>query len=192
MKEITMTIEDLIQLHIDRIALLAHSLRAAHLGRRSKESRPVARKVRRRLIAVLDDMLDYEQEILAADRDYLERTTPAERARDDHAEPGWCDYSDAFAIDWSGTELLDPAPLAGNGRAYDPSMGRWYRVEPGYPIRIPVTTEELGELAALLDRIERDLGISFSIERVFWNEDTLVAFSLDEEARSTRAAAQPG
>ena len=52
-----MTLENMIQGHLDRIATLNDFLRLAYLGRRSKES-AVARKVRRNLIGEIEVMID--------------------------------------------------------------------------------------------------------------------------------------
>lgn len=71
-----MTIEDLIEIHDDRIDLLNRFLRFAHLGLRGKEN-AVARKARRRLIGEIGQMLAYEQDALEADLEYRYSTTPA-------------------------------------------------------------------------------------------------------------------
>lgn len=75
-----MTIENMIQGHLDRISLLDGFLRELHLGRRSKES-AVARKVRRDLISEIEEMIAFERDELAADEDYLNGTTEGERAQ---------------------------------------------------------------------------------------------------------------
>lgn len=186
-----MTIEDLIQLHTDRLALLSQYLRIAHLGRRDKES-AVARKVRRRLIRQIEEMIDYEQDMLDVEQSYLHRTTEADRAQDERAEPGWCDAGDTFTCDFDRVALLDTAPLVEDGRAYDYSMGRWYRVEEGYPKKITVPAEDLGDLAVLIARIEINLDIGFTVERFAWTENMLAQWVLANEFRDTYSTTLPG
>ncbi|GGB11140.1 hypothetical protein GCM10011491_43850 [Brucella endophytica] len=175
-----MTIEDLIQNHIDRIVLLSRFLRTAHLGMRFKES-AVARRARCRLIVMINDMIDYEQDMLDGDRAYFAATTVAERAHDERAEPGWCETWDQFAFDFDCIALLDPVPAAGQDNAFVSSSGPWHVVERGYPVRLPIPVVELGELAALIDSMSRELGITFTVERVFWTEDALAIFIEDCE-----------
>lgn len=185
-----MTMHDLIQRHRGRIALLSQFLRAAYLGSRNPES-AVARRVRRRLIATLDAMLDYETETLLVELQYWDRTTEAERVRDEKADPQYWDHADQFADDWTGTPLLDVDPVRPSEQNQAPGIGRQYRYEPGFPVHLSVETGELGDLAALIARIEHDLEITFTIERVFEREDVLLAFSLTDEERR-RTLAQPG
>lgn len=175
-----MTIEDLVQLHIDRIARLERFLRAAHLGRRAQQS-AASRRVRRRLIAAIDDMLDYEREALKADRAYLAATTPAERAQDERAEPGCWENEDMFAVDFAEIQLLGRAPVLGEGRAFDAERGRWYRVAKGFPVTLPLDAQELGDLAVLIACMEGELGIAFTAVRVFWTENALEIFVCEQE-----------
>ena len=183
-----MTIENLIQSRIDRIFLLDGFLRELHLGRRTKES-AVARKVRRNLISEIKEMVAWECDELVDDEDYLDGTTESERAQDESVEPGWCETMDDFSTVFDTVALLDSAPLHDEeGRAFDPSMCRWYAVEEGYPKKVSVSADELGNLAALIKRIEEALDISFAVERFFWTEDQLAMWTLAQEER----AAQPG
>lgn len=176
-----MTMFDLIQRHMDRIALLSRFLRAAYLGSRNPES-AVARRVRRRLVATLNAMLDYETEILSVDIQYRDRTTETDRTQDENADPQFWDHADHFADDWAGTPLFDVNPVRPRHQ---------YRYEPGFPVHLSVEAGELGDLAALIVQIEHDLEIAFTVERVFETEDALLAFSLADEERR-RTAAKPG
>lgn len=178
-----MTIEDIIEIHDERLARLHRYLRLAHVGRRGKES-AIARKARRRLIGEIGCMLDYEREALEADLEYLYSTTPAQRELDERAEPGCWDNWDHFAEDFSIVPLLDAEPIAGDdGRMFDPAIGIWYHVEPGYPKRIVASPQELGELASLIACIQQDLGISFTANLHFWTEDALAIWVLSQEQR---------
>lgn len=94
------------------------------------------------------------------------------------------DFSTVFDI----VALLDSAPLRDEGRAFDPSMGRWYAVEEGYPKKMSASADELGNLAALIKRIEEALDISFTVERFFWTDDQLALWTLAQEVREP----QPG
>lgn len=182
-----MTIENLIQSRVDRIFLLDGFLRELHLGLRTKES-AAARKVRRNLISEIKEMMAWECDELVDDEDYLDSTTESERAQDESVSPGWCATMDDFSTVFDTVALLDSAPLlTGEGRALDPSMGRWYAVEEGYPKQMIVSADELGNLAALIKRIEEALDISFTVERYFWTEDQLALWALAQEQR----AAQP-
>jgi len=186
------TIEDLIQIHEERIAHLNHFLRRAHLDQRGKES-AVARKVRRRLIGEIGQMLDYEEDALEADLEYRASTTPAQRDLDERAEPGCWDTWDQFSTDFDDLPLLDVAPILGDdGRAFDPSVGRWYHVEDSYPKKVVIAVAELGDLAALIDQMAKDLDISFTLERYFWTETTLGQWVLAEEMRQARAGGHTG
>jgi len=185
-----MTIERHIQLHIMRIALLSQYLRTAYVGTRGKEC-PIARRVRRRLIALIEQMIDYEQEMLDADRCYLRNTTAGERVADCKADPEFFTYADAFVEDFEAMPLLDAVRAISEGRVFDPATGTSFIVEDGFPVRIPVTSEELGELAALIDRMTRELGVSFTIERVLRTEDELFVFAVRQEERE-RSAAEAG
>lgn len=183
-----MTIENLIQSRVDRISLLDGFLRELHLGRRTREI-GVARKVRRNLISEIEEMMACECDELVDDEDYLDSTTESERAQDESVLPGWCATMDDFSTVFGTIALLDSAPLVTDeGRAFDPSMGRWYAVEEGYPKKISVSADELGNLAALIKRIEEALDISFTVERFFWTEDQLALWTLAQEERD----AQPG
>lgn len=183
-----MTIENLIQSRIDRIFLLDGFLRELHLCRRTKES-AMARKVRRNLINEIKEMVAWECDELVDDEDYLDGTTESERAQDESVLPGWCATMDDFSTVFDTVALLDSAPLlTDEGRAFDPSMGRWYAVEEGYPKKMSVSADELGNLAALIKRIEEALDISFTVERFFWTEDQLAMWTLAQEERD----AQPG
>jgi hypothetical protein len=182
-----MTIEHHIQRHVERIALLAQFLRTAYLGTRSKE-RPVARKVRRQLIMLIEQMIDYEQEMLDADRSYLENTTEAERAADDKVDPDFFTYADAFAEDFSLMPLLDAARIISAGEAFDLTTGTSFIVDEGYPVHIPVTSEELGQLANLIASMTHELGVSFTIERVFRDEDALFIFVVGQAERAAAGA----
>ncbi|MFC3722015.1 hypothetical protein [Neoaquamicrobium sediminum] len=178
-----MTIEDLIDIHDDRIARLTHFLRLVHLGRRGKEN-AVARKARRRLIGEIGQMLAYEQDALEADLEYRYSTTPAQRALDERAEPGCWDAWDHFETDFAVVPLLDAEPLAGDdGQMLDPATGAWLRVEEGYPKKVTAPIEELGDLAGLIGRIENELGIAFTLDRYFWTEDALAIWVLSHEQR---------
>lgn len=89
--------------------------------------------------------------------------------------------------------LLDAEPLAGDdGRMLDPSTGGWYHVEDGYPKKVSAAPEELGEFAALIGRMEDDLGITFTLDRYFWTEDALAIWVLSHEMREQRAAGRSG
>lgn len=183
-----MTIENLMQSRIDRIFLLDGFLRELHLGRRIKE-RAVARKVRRNLISEIKEMLAWECDELVDDEDYLDGTTESERAQDEGFVPGWCARMDDFSTVFDTVALLDSASLlTDEGRAFDLSRGRWYAVEEGYPKKVRVSEEELGDLAVLIKRIEEALDITFIVERFFWAEDQLAMWTLAQEER----AAQPG
>lgn len=187
-----MTIEDIIKLHEERLVRLDRYLRLAHLGRRGKES-AVARKARRRLIGEIGCMLDYEQEALEADLQYLHATTPEERARDKRTEPGCWDNWDYFASDFDVVPLLDSKPIAGDdGRMFDPAIGIWYHVEAGYPKKIVATPEELGELASLIAQMQQDLGITLTANRHFWTEDALAIWVLSQDMREERDRGRSG
>lgn len=187
-----MTIEDLIHVHDERIERLNRFLRLAHLGRRGKET-AVARKARRRLIGEIAYMLDYEQEALEADLEYLYSTTPGQRALDERAEPGCWGDEDHFKTDFAVVPLLDAEPLAGeDGRMLDHRTGGWYHVEEGYPKKVTTATEELGELAALIDRMQQDLGITFTVDRYFWTDDALGIWVLSHEICEQRAGGRAG
>lgn len=178
-----MTIEDLIEIHDDRIERLNRFLRLAHLGHRGKEN-AVARKARRRLIGEIGQMVDYEQDALAADLEYRCSTTPAQRALDERAEPGCWDAWDHFKTDFAVVPLLDAEPLAGDdGWMLDPATGGWYHVADGYPKKVTASIESLGELAALIGRMQEDLGITFTLDRYFWTEDALAIWVLSHEMR---------
>lgn len=182
-----MTIENLIQSRVDRIFLLDGFLRELHLGRRTKES-AVPRKVRRNLISEIKEMMAWECDELVDDEDYLDSTTESERAQDESVLPGWCATMDDFSTVFDTVALLDSAPLRDEGRAFDPSMGRWYAVEEGYPKKMSASADELGNLAALIKRIEEALDISFTVERFFWTDDQLALWTLAQEVREP----QPG
>lgn len=183
-----MTIENLIQSRVDRTFLLDGFLRELHLGRRTKES-AVARKVRRNLISEIKEMMAWECDELVDDEDYLDSTTESERAQDESVLPGWCATMDDFSTVFDTVALLDSAPLLDEeGRAFDPSMGRWYAVEEGYPKKVSVSADELESLAALIKRIEEALDISFTVERFFWTGDQLALWTLAQEER----VGQPG
>ncbi len=173
-----MTIEDSINRHEDRIAQLDGFLRIAHLGRRSKES-AVARKARRRLIAEINEMLDYEREILGEDLEYLSATTPEQRTIDEAALPLCEDDWDIFEENFAVVPLLDAAPLVGDdGRALDFTTGRWYRVAEGYPLKVTEAIEDLGPLAELIGQMQEDPGITFTLERYFWTENAFEIWAL--------------
>lgn len=175
-----MTIEDIIQGHLDRIATLNGFLRLAFLGRNDEES-AVACRVRRRLIAELDEMIFLEREALAADRSYLKRTTESERAHDESQDLGW-DDDDDFSEIFETVVLLDTAPLrTDEGLAYDYAARRWYHVEESYPKRVALTDEDLGDLAALIRRIEEAFDISFTVDRYLWTEE---AWAIWHEAQA--------
>ncbi len=182
-----MTIEHHIHLHIERITLLSQFRRAAYLGTRRPES-PVARRVRRRLIPLIEQMIDYEQEMLDADRSYLKNTTEAERAADAKVGPGFFAYDDTFVADFELLPLLDDVRVISPDKVFDLETGASFIVEEGYPVRIPVTSEELGELATLFDLMTRKLGINFTIERVFRTEDELFVFVVSQGDRDRDAA----
>lgn len=130
-----MTIEHIAQIYIDRLALLDGFLRLAHLGRRSKEG-AVARKVRRNLIVEINDMIEYERNELDDIHDYLATATEADRKSLEHYIPSLGDEAwDQFTTVFDKVVLLDAAPRIEGQRAFDPSMGRWYWVEEGYPPR---------------------------------------------------------
>lgn len=186
-----MTIEDYIDIHEDRIAQLDGFLRLAHLGRRSKES-AVARKIRRRLIAEITEMLDYEREILGEDLEYLTSTTPEQRVTDEKAMPLCEELWDAFEDDFAVVPLLDAASLVGDdGRAFDLRTGGWYRVTEGYPLKVMEAIEGLGPLADLIGQMQEDLGITYTLDRYFWTENALEIWALshlsDEEHPEERA-----
>ncbi|ELT51208.1 hypothetical protein [Brucella intermedia] len=187
-----MTIEDLIHVRDERIERLNRFLRLAHLGLRGKEN-AVARKARRRLIGEIGFMLDYEREALDADLEYLYSTTPAQRALDERAEPGCWGNEDHFATDFAVVPLLDAAPLAGDdGRMLNPANGHWYHVEDGYPKKVPATAEELGDFAALIDRMQQELNVTFTVDRFFWTESTLEIWVLSHEMREQRTGGRSG
>lgn len=184
-----MTIEDLIDIHLGRIERLNCFLRLAHLGRRGNES-AIARKVRRRLIGEIGNMLEYEQEALEADLEYRSATTPAQRALDERSEPGCWDYEDPFETDFAVVPLLDAEPLAGDdGRMLDPATGEWFRPEAGYPRKITVAIEQLGELAAVVDQMQQNLVIGFTLDRFFWTENSFERWVIAEQMRIGRASA---
>ncbi len=179
-----MTIEDLIETHDVRIERLNRFLRLAHLGLRGKEN-AVARKARRHLVAEIGQMLAYEQYALEADLEYRYSTTPAQRALDERAEPGCWDAWDHFGTDFAVVPLLDAAPIAGDdGRMLDPATGGWHHGEAGYPKKVTTAPEELGELAALIGRMQDELGITFTLDRYFWTEDALAIGALSRELPS--------
>lgn len=182
-----MTIEDNIQNHIDRMSLLDGFLRLAHLGRRTKES-AVARKVRRNLIAEIEEMIDYEQDMLSIDRTYLKNTTEAERAADSKAGPDFFADDDVFVEVFELVPLLDAVQIISADRIYDLSTRAYFIVEEGYPVYIPVANEELGGVATLIERMTRDLGVTFTIERILRTEDELFAYSISREERERVAA----
>lgn len=185
-----MTIEDLIEIHDDRIESLNRFLRLAHLGLRGKEN-AVARKARRRLIGEIAYMLDYEQEALEADLEYRYSTTPAQRELD--AEPGCWGNEDHFETDFAVVPLLDAEPLAGNdGWMLDAATGVWYHVDAGYPKKVTAVPEELGELAALIGRMKKDLGIGFTLDRYFWTDDALAIWVLSHELPEQRTGGWSG
>lgn len=176
-----MTIEDLIVIHDERVARLEHFLRAVRLGRTAEES-AVVRQVRRRLIGEIGQMLVHEVEARDADLEYLFLTTPGQRAADESAEPGCWEAEDRFPIDFDAVPLLDSAPVfADDGRAFDPAMGTWYHVEAGYPKKVSIPMAELGDLGMLIEEIATQLGISFTLERHFWTENTLDQWVLANE-----------
>lgn len=186
-----MTIEDIIEIHDDRIERLNRFLRLAHFGLRRKEN-AVARKARRRLIGEIGRMLAYEQDALEADLEYRYSTTPAQRELDERAEPGGWD-ADHFETDFAVVPLLDAEPIAGDdGWMLDPATGGWYHVEDGYPKKISAAIEEVGELAALIDRMQQDLGIAFTLDRYFWTEDALAIWVLSHEMCEQRAGGRTG
>lgn len=168
-----MTIEDLIQIHDDRIERLNRFLRLVHLGTRSKEN-ALARKARRRLIGEIGFMLDYEQDALDAELEYLYSTTPAQRELDERAAPGRCDNDDFFEVDFAVVHLLEGQLFIDNdGRILESVTGKWRRPEPGFPKMITTTPDELGDLAALIAMMEQELGITFTFDRYFWSESEL-------------------
>lgn len=183
-----MTIENVIQGHLDRVSLLDGFLLELHRGRRSTES-AVARTVRRNLISEIEEMIAFERGELAADKDYLNGTTESSRAHDETAVPGWDELMDDFSTVYDSVAMLDIAPLLSEeGEAFDPSADRWYRVEEGYPKHVCVSADDLGGLAGLIARIEDAFDISFTVERFFWTEDQLAIWTIAQEAR----VAQPG
>lgn len=187
-----MTIEDLIEIHDDRIESLNRFLRLAHLGLRDKEN-AVARKAHRRLIGEIGQMLAYEQDALEADLEYRYSTTPAQRELDARAEPGWWACEDCFETDFAVVPLLDAEPLAGDdGRMLDPATGGWYHVADGYPKKVTVALEELGEFGTLIDRMQQDLGIAFTLDRYFWTEDALAIWVLSHETPEQRTGGRTG
>lgn len=181
-----MTLENMIQGHLDRIATLNDFLRLAYLGRRSKES-AVARKVRRNLIGEIEVMIDEEREQLDVARAYLDRTTESQRAHDDSVV-GLLESDDEAFADFSVRRaLLDIPPLFTKpGRAYNVMKSRWYDVEEGYPKRVAVPAEELGDLAALIARVGETFYVDFIVERFFWSEDALLAWTAAQEERDGR------
>lgn len=126
-------------------------------------------------------MLDYERIMLGTDRGYHDGTVDAERAKDARAQAGSSALEDRFALDFDVVPLLDSAPILDVGQVVDPERGGWCRVEPAYPIRMSIQPKELGGLAALIDQMIRELGVSFTIERVFWTEDELFVLAVPQE-----------
>ena len=178
-----MTIEDTMQ---GRIAVLNGFLRELHRGRRSKE-RAVAGKVRRNLIAEIEEMIAYEQDELAVDETYFRRTSESDRVQDEGVDLGWSDADD-FSTTYDTVALLDIAPLISEeGEEFDPAMNRWYRVEEGYPKKVPVSADELGDLMGLIERIEEALDITFTVEWFFWTEEALTIASFAQEGREAAA-----
>lgn len=175
-----MTIENLIQSRIDRIFLLDRFLRELHLGRRTKES-AVARKVRRNLISEIKEMMAWECDELVDDEDYLDRRRKASGRRTRAFYPDG-------ARRWTTSRPCSTPLRDEEGRAFDPSMGRSYAVEEGYPKKVSVSANELGSLGGLIERIEGALDISFTVERFFWTEDQLEMWTLAQEERTE----QPG
>ncbi|WP_122523157.1 hypothetical protein [Pannonibacter phragmitetus] len=167
-------------------------LRLAYLGLRGKEN-AVARKARRRLIGEIAYMLNYEQEALEADLEYRYSTTPGQRDLDERAEPGCWGDEDHFKSDFAVVPLLDAEPLAGDdGRVLDHRTGGWYHVEEGYPKKVTAAPEELGEFAALIDRMQQDLGITFTLDRFFWTESALEIWVLSHEMGEQRTGGRAG
>lgn len=138
-------------------------------------------------------MLAYEQDALEADLEYRYLTTPAQRALDERAEPGCWDTWDKFKTDFAVVPLLDAEPIfADAGRAFDPSVGRWYHVEDGYPKRATIAVEDLGSVAALIEKMTADLAISFTVERFFWTENALEQWVIAEQMRDECASTKTG
>lgn len=187
-----MTIEDLIEAHNDRIERLNRFLRLAQLSRHSKDS-ALERAVRRRLVGEIRQMLDYEQDALEADLEYRYSTTPGQRALDERAEPGCWENEDHFETDFAVVPLLQGEPLAGeDGRMMDTVTGDWLYVEEGYPKKITAEAEDIGELAVLIDTIQDDLGIAFTLDRYVWTEDALAIWVESEELRERRQGSRFG
>ena len=169
-----MTIFELIAIYEGRIAKLSGYLRTVHANRLPNDS-AVARRVRRRLLTALDEMIDHQREQLASEQRYLKRTTEAERTRDDEVDPDF--YEDDFVEIWDGNSLLDSTAVHSDGRhAFDPYRCRWCEIDGPFPLFVPVTDDELGALASILHWIEDDLGITFAIERIFFDEASAVEF----------------
>ena len=172
----SMTIHDLIDLHAERVAMLAAFLRKVRRVRLPADN-DIAVAVQERLLFVLDEMLCNEREFLKADRRYLRKTTGEQRARDGAAVPEFCDDDDTFAVDWDGTRLLDEM-LEDDvlGTVLDLQLDQVHPITEKYPLRIKIGDGRLGKLAPIIRRIETEFEISFVIERIFFNEDQVIAF----------------
>ena len=60
--------------------------------------------------------------------------------------PGFFAYDDTFVADFELLPLLDDVRVISPDKVFDLETGASFIVEEGYPVRIPVTSEELGEL----------------------------------------------
>lgn len=128
------------------------------------------------MLFVLGEMLFDESQSLKAERRYLRKTTEKQRARDLATEPDF--YVDTFAEDWDGTKLLDNVLIdADAGKMRDLIRREVHPITGTFPLRIAVTNERLGTLAPIIRQMESEFEISFVIERIFCNEEQLIAFA---------------
>lgn len=156
---------DICETRITKLSSLLHTVRETRVSSRAT----VARRVRRNLIGVLEEMMMQDLEAVDVHKCYIKATTKAERRRDDAEDPEF--YRDDFAEQWDGHRLLARPCIHSDGRrAYDHRRRAWVPIDPTCPLLMPVTDKDLRQLAPVLRHIETELGIRFVIERIILNK----------------------
>ena len=168
----------------DTLMLIAQlsGLRINVLANRLGCDTDLARRVHDKLASVLATIIGDQRNILAAQRASMAaRGTPDE----DDARLDLYDYQVAYHEKWltESVDLLEGYRVDEfTNEYYNFHTGSWHYRDTEVPIAVPVATERLCGLAAIIAEIEDISSARFTVDRVYYSEAEAEAVWLEENS----------